>query len=257
MRPLLWLLAGTAGCFYVVDPNVRVESIASEGEVHRIVIDADAGKVDLHGANRSDVGGTATIWWGAHEPNLHLTEADGVLTVVVDCRPAASVCSVDLDLAVPYGVQADVRTGAGEVVVLDIDEVLVDTGSGSVSVDGIAGDVTIESGSGGLAVDHVGGDVTAETGSGGITGGTLLGDRLVFETGSGSIDLGAAGFTLLDAQTGSGSIEIAVPEGAYDVDAHTGSGSIDVHGLIDDPEADSQIYARTGSGSIAIRGTRP
>lgn len=101
------------------------------------------------------------------------------------------------------------------------------TGSGSMEVGGIQGEVTAETGSGSIHVDNIGPKAHLSTGSGSIRGTKLHGGASL--------------------QTGSGNIEAAV-DAAGDVTAHTGSGHIQLDGL------NGGARVTTGSGSIAVSG---
>jgi len=120
-----------------------------------------------------------------------------------------------------------------------------ETGSGSVSVDGVKGPVKAQSGSGSLRLSNLGDELHGNTGSGDVRVESVKGDvHLV--TGSGSIEAtGVAGnFT---ATTGSGRVKVeAVGTGRMEVE--TGSGGIEVRGV------HGSLRARTGSGGISAEG---
>ena len=120
-----------------------------------------------------------------------------------------------------------------------------ETGSGSVTVDGVKGPVKAQSGSGTLRLSNLGDELHGNTGSGDVRVESVKGDvHLV--TGSGSIEaLGVAGnFT---ATTGSGRVRVEeVARGRVEVE--TGSGGIEVRGVR------GPLRARTGSGGITAEG---
>ncbi len=119
------------------------------------------------------------------------------------------------------------------------------TGSGSVSVSGIAGPLDASTGSGSITAADIGSEVAASTGSGSIHIDGANG-RLKASTGSGSIRAtGVAG--AIDASTGSGSITLEQIS-AGDVEATTGSGAIEISGV------KGRLRAGTGSGSIRAEG---
>lgn len=156
--------------------------------------------------------------------------------------------SISFEITVP----ADTRVKAG-------------TGSGSMTVDGVAEIIKARSGSGRVKLNNIGGDAVASTGSGSIRAegiaGTFDGD-----TGSGRIYLaqsapgdvkvstGSGGIELhnidgaLHARAGSGRVRVdGIQNGTWDID--TGSGSVNID-LPD--EAAFQLDAESSSGSIVV-----
>jgi hypothetical protein len=145
-------------------------------------------------------------------------------------------------------------TGSGRVEVSDVegDDVLIDTGSGSVTLDGAkARSVQIDTGSGSVSTSNVDADDTMiDTGSGSVTLDLvrLTGGRHVIDTGSGGVTLmlPSDASVVIRAETGSGGIDL-------DVAAQLKSMSRDrVELQIGDGRASVEID--TGSGSIRIRG---
>jgi len=119
------------------------------------------------------------------------------------------------------------------------------TGSGALTVEGIAGPVEIETGSGAVTVDDVAGRVRAETGSGRVKA-RSIGGRLLLSTGSGAIKVSDVDGDV-DATTGSGAIKVDGCVAA--VRLTTGSGAIDLRLGNDSGYA---LDATTGSGRIAV-----
>jgi hypothetical protein len=120
-----------------------------------------------------------------------------------------------------------------------------DTGSGSMTVDGIRGPLEASTGSGGITAGNIGDAVRATTGSGSIHLDNING-TVRANTGSGGIRANAVGGAFTGS-TGSGSIAVQL-SAAGDVDVHTGSGGIEVTGV------QGALRARTGSGSIRAQG---
>lgn len=83
---------------------------------------------------------------------------------------------------------------------------VIDDGSGSMSVSDVSGSVNIDDGSGSITLANIGGALSINDGSGSITARKLGGDVSI-EDGSGSIDVeGVAGSVIID--DGSGSIGV-------------------------------------------------
>jgi hypothetical protein len=121
----------------------------------------------------------------------------------------------------------------------------LDTGSGSIQVEGISGDLVLDTGSGSISGSRLQGSVHADTGSGNIVIDGLQGD-LIADTGSGSIS--AAGLSgAFTGDTGSGSISVSGSLSRFSAD--TGSGSVTIRSQ-QPPLNDSLVD--TGSGSIAV-----
>jgi hypothetical protein len=119
------------------------------------------------------------------------------------------------------------------------------SGSGSLSVSGIAGPVVVETGSGSTELTDIGGAAEARTGSGSIHA-RGIGGAFTGSTGSGQIEVRQTARGDVAASTGSGSIEISGVDGAARV--RTGSGSVTIDGKPTGPwELD------TGSGSVHAR----
>jgi len=120
-----------------------------------------------------------------------------------------------------------------------------ETGSGSVSVDGVMGPVKATSGSGSLHLTNLGDELHGKTGSGDVRVESVKGD-VHLETGSGSIEAtGVAGNFM--ANTGSGRVKLE-EVAAGRVEVGTGSGGIEVRGV------HGSLRAHTGSGGITAEG---
>ena len=124
---------------------------------------------------------------------------------------------------------------------------VIDDGSGPITVDGIASNVRIDDGSGPIELGRTG-DVDIDDGSGSIK---------LEDTGAVKIDDGSGSITIVRAagdvyvEDGSGTIEIRGVQGSVTVD--DGSGDIE----IDDVEHDL-VIEEEGSGSLRytnVRGT--
>ncbi len=90
--------------------------------------------------------------------------------------------SLDLVIAVPQGLNAEVEDGSGDTRITDVGSLDANDGSGSFSVIGAAGSVRITDGSGDLTIENVGGDVNS------IEVNKVGKDFRVESKGSGSID---------------------------------------------------------------------
>jgi hypothetical protein len=192
------------------------ENLVIDEPVESIRVDVGSGDVKLVGADVSEVTVSARI----EGPSNHLAHSleDGHLTLTDDCHD--SHCSVDVTATVPAGVLGDLRTGSGDLTVVDLLAPLVlQTGSGDI-----------------LGWDLAGLDLNAETGSGDV-----------------SLDVAEAA-ERVTVQTGSGDVTLDVPAGSYRLSVSTGSGDSAFHNVTGDSEALGAIDVVTGSGDVTIRG---
>jgi hypothetical protein len=132
-----------------------------------------------------------------------------------------------------------------EIVVPAGTEVISHTGSGSMTISGVAGPVEAKTGSGSIALTDIGDSVTARSGSGAIRASEIAG---AFEahTGSGSVHLTQVAPGDVDVTVGSGKAELRGVVGALRVKA--GSGRVEIDG-----RQEGAWNVDTGSGSVRIK----
>jgi hypothetical protein len=156
--------------------------------------------------------------------------------------------SLDLVIAVPQGLNADVEDGSGDTKITDVGSLDANDGSGSFSVIGAAGSVRITDGSGDLTIENVGGDVKVDDGSGDINVRNVTGSFIVESDGSGGIYATDVKGSVVVQNDGSGSIEVNKVGKDFRVESK-GSGSIDyadVSGQVDIPERHRDRRYRSG-----------
>ncbi len=133
---------------------------------------------------------------------------------------------IHLDVELPKGMDLVIDDGSGPMTVANIDGVVkiddgsgpltltnignhvkIDDGSGPIKINGVQGDLTIDDGSGPVEVNGVSGNMKIEDGSGSIVANEIGGDFKV-DDGSGDIIVKnlAGDFDLID--DGSGSIRV-------------------------------------------------
>jgi hypothetical protein len=174
--------------------------------------------------------------------------------------------SISYEITTPADTRLRSRTGSGGVSVEGIrGAVDASTGSGSVDVARVGGEVHAHTGSGRIALDSIQGRVDAQTGSGSIDARQVAGPS-VLHTGSGSLHLDQTAAGPVRAHTGSGVVNIRLPQsGGFELKAHTGSGRvhmdqpITVHGTFSNHNLHGVVRGggplvevSTGSGSIRI-----
>lgn len=120
--------------------------------------------------------------------------------------------------------------------------VRVETGGGSVEINGVAGRVEIESGGGKIGLDDIGGSVNAETGGDSIDIGTVGGD-VKLETGGGNITIKSVKGQI-HAETGGGNVLVMSGDQGAVIEA--GGGNVEIRRCM------GRVKATTGGGSINL-----
>ncbi len=136
--------------------------------------------------------------------------------------------AIHLEVEVPRHMDLVIDDGSGSMTISDIDgTVKIDDGSGSITIHNIGNDVEVDDGSGSLKISDVNGDVEVDDGSGSVTLTNIAG-TVDIEDGSGSIDAnGVAGDFKVD--DGSGDVVVKNLEGEFKL-IDDGSGGIKVNG---------------------------
>jgi DUF4097 and DUF4098 domain-containing protein YvlB len=201
---------------------------------------------------------------------IQMVEQGNGLVVRAQNPRRLSNAAVNFEITAPPGTRLDAHSGSGSVQVNGLEGgVRVDTGSGSVTLRDLKGDVDAHTGSGSMEASKVEGSLVLDTGSGRVTIEDMVGDSKA-HTGSGGIDVyGARGIGLFDTgsgsveyegspvgecrfKTGSGSITLRLPADLdARVDLHTGSGSIDVAYPVDGQASRNDVQGVIGSGDGA------
>ena len=153
--------------------------------------------------------------------------------------------AISYDVTVPATTRANSSTGSGSQTVEGIAGPLrISTGSGTLRVANIGSEVRANTGSGEITLDSVKGSVTASTGSGNISAKGVAGG---FEarTGSGSVRLDQVAAGNVTVSTGSGEVTLNNVKGGLRVG--TGSGTIRAQG-----EMTGDWSVETASGSVNI-----
>lgn len=165
----------------------------------------------------------------APRPEQHVS--GGLLTFDTGCTGS---CYVDYRLEVPASATVKLESSSGRVTVTGVAAADVETSSGDVKVERIAG------------------ALKARTSSGDITGSALAGPGADIRSASGDARLTfATSPNSVAAETGSGNVTLTVPSAPYRVDVSTTSGDRRV-ALPTDPSADARLAVRTTSGDVSV-----
>jgi hypothetical protein len=217
----LLLLSGTAfGLSEALHRDATTRTILAN-PVHRIVVRADAGDVDIRAGLTGDVVVTRRDAWVVDRPTVSERYADGVLTIRTRCGGLKSVlrCRSNLQIDAPPAVDVAVRTEAGDV-----------------DLRGLSGRADVQTASGDIRTHRLE-PVTV---------------RALTDAGNVTLDLfGEPART--EAESNGGNVRVTVPYGPYHVDANAAAGSVKVEGVIRDDLAPQAIDALTNAGDITVR----
>lgn len=125
--------------------------------------------------------------------------------------------AIDLDVQMPAGVSLVVDDGSGSMVISGVAaSVKVDDGSGSLEIND-AGDIDIDDGSGSITITNASGDVYVNDGSGSIDISGVAGS-VTLDDGSGSITVDDVAKDLIIEDDGSGSVSFSNVRGVVEQD---------------------------------------
>ena len=141
---------------------------------------------------------------------------------------------VDIEVRLPKGTHFGMGNRSIDVVLRMPKEadLEVRTGDGSITVDGLQGEIILHTGDGSIRATGLSGRLKADTGDGSMHVRGRF-DVLDLRTGDGGIDAAAEAGSKVDAawslRSGDGSITLRVPDGlGAELDAQSGDGSISV-----------------------------
>lgn len=247
-----WVLAGTIvaavtllfGTVQVISLLARStdETTTTFTAVRHLVVGNDAGSIRL----RPSGDGTLTVerkeTRGLTAPDYSERMEGDRLVVEADCAGPFGWCEVQLDIAVPAGVDVEASGGGGSVRADGLDAGLrLRSSGGSITVVG-SGPV--------LDLSSSGGSVNVE--------GARAGDVKVRSSG-GSVRVRSAVVPdSVDARSSGGSVTVEVPDGptAYRVDATSSGGSSRTQ-VRTDPTSARRITANSSGGSVTVRYLSP
>jgi hypothetical protein len=182
--------------------------------------------------------------------------------------------AVDVTVLIPSGTALKIGTFSASVTVRGRSGGAdVSTGSATVELDEVDGDLRLRFGSGSGRVGRVAGSAVVRCGAGNAQFGEVVGD-LSCGSGSGELDVacargavrsrtgsGTARFAAVygdvDVASGSGELSIGLPAGiAARLDVTTGSGRVEsdlpIHDVPQRQSGSITVRARTGSGNIRV-----
>ena len=218
---VMCLLTAFAGLFAVntlLDSD-KTDTFAVSESVHKLVVAADAGDVNVLATDADHVTVRRTTHWVTSEPKPTKTVSGGVLRLADDCEAWTTFrCETSYRIEVPRGLAVEVKADSGDV-----------------DVRGVTGAVN-------LASD-----------SGDVSGHALAGARLRATSDSGDVRLGLVSSPLsVEALSDSGDVDVDLPRGEYALDTHTDSGDTTVRDIVRYDRADHAVKARSDSGDVTV-----
>ena len=252
--------SGATGSFQEtlsVDGPLILDVSTGSGSIE--IISGDSQRVEVTGHIKVGAGSFFGLFSGSSSEKQELVDrlvdeppislVDGHLKVGhLKGREFERNVSISYEIVVPAGTEVLSHTGSGAMTISGVaGPVEAKTGSGSITLTDIGDSVNARSGSGGIRADNIAGAFEAHTGSGNVrltqvapgdvivtagSGGAKLHGvvgALRVKAGSGRVEIDGRQEGAWNVDTGSGSVRIRLPEdAAFELDAHTGSGGITV-----------------------------
>lgn len=157
----------------------------------------------------------------------------------------------DLAIAVPDGKSLFIYQGVGKVTVRNVEGRLhIDTGGAGVSVSGTRGRLSLDTGSSEVELTNVRADeVLIDSGSGSVRGSGITATALNLDTGSGDVELTGVSAERVLLDSGSGSVSLSLLTDVDQLEIDSGSGNVTLHvpAILG-----GQLFADTGSGDFEI-----
>ncbi|WP_329427225.1 DUF4097 family beta strand repeat-containing protein [Streptomyces sp. NBC_01268] len=223
------------GCSFDDGPKKTASADATVTEAITAVdvSDARSGSIEVTPGTGPGVTVRRTVHYrGDTVPEPAQRVSGGVLTLTNGT--CSDSCSVDYRLEVPASAKVTLDSSSGDITVAGVAAAEIETSSGSVRADRIAGPLKISTSSGPITAENLGApSVDAHSDSGDV--------RLVFPKAPNSVAV----------ETTSGDATVQVPPAPYRVDIDTSSGSREIT-VPTDPAAPSHLSVKTTSGDVRI-----
>lgn len=151
-----------------------------------------------------------------------------------------SYAYLDLQAQLPTSMPVTINTGSGDAYVTGLTQLNVQTGSGDLHADHIAGEVTVTAGSGDVELSDIGSLNAGSVGSGDVKARNVHKSVIIGTVGSGDVTLEHVGGSVNVSTIGSGDLNVKDVGGDLSVGAK-GSGDVvhsDVRGKVNVPHED-------------------
>jgi hypothetical protein len=231
-------VSALAGCYVSVSVGSlqhRTSSYSVAGRVRTLVVNDQAGDVDVTGADTGTVRITNHVTFRHSAPATTHRLSAGALTLNSSC-PDLQTCTVSYRIVVPRATAVRIHDDAG-----------------TISVDSVSGPVTASTNAGDIDLGSLSGPIDAIDHAGSIRGRALAAPQATLRLTAGEINATfSAAPAAITAVTAVGSIDLRVPgDVPYDVRASATVGSTRVVVARDQKSAHA-ITATTDTGSIVI-----
>jgi lia operon protein LiaG len=155
----------------------------------------------------------------------------------------------DIVVRVPEGQSADSYLLVGSLSANGVrGNLRLDAGAARVTADRVTGVLHVDAGSGSVLLRDIrGSQLVVDVGSGSITAEDLRVDRCTFDTGSGRVSGSNVACEVMNADTGSGTVRFAALS-SNDITVDTGSGGVS----LDLTRAARNLRVESGSGGVTL-----
>lgn len=225
------------GCAVSVGALQRhTNSYSVSGRVQMLVVNAQAGGVDVTGGDTGTVAVTEHITFEHTAPATTHRLHGGTLVLASNC-PALETCGVSYTIVVPTATS-----------------VMVTDDAGTIRLDSLSGPITAHTNAGDIDLDSVSGPIDVSGHAGSVLGQDISSPQAALRVSAGSVDatFSTAPATITATAT-VGSVTLRVPgTESYAVHASATVGSISVT-VARNPGSPHVITASTTTGSITIR----
>lgn len=260
--PLATSLLLLSGCIIHVssvnaDVKKQQQLALSSAELKALIIDADAGSLQIKGnENADEISVTATIYTNEEQNNYTLTlkqQADKAVLIAKHYNKTLGIQiyngdspTIDLVVTVPSHFNLDIDDDSGDINIDSMQgNITLDDDSGSIDINS-ANNVTIDDDSGDISLQNIRGNVQIDDDSGSITINKVTGN-LSIEDDSGDINLNDINGAV-NIDDNSGQINATMLGNNLYIEDESGDIEVDnVNGL---------VTIKDGSGDIRVNNTR-
>jgi hypothetical protein len=256
--PLALLVIGWTGLTAAAFAGLGSSRVNLAVPVHgrTAAVSVDEGNISAGPGPASQLRVRGTLRYSLVRPQLSWQRSPSAVAFHAHCRVPTGVCSFDFAVTVPAGARSEFTSGSGNVTVSGLaGTVTLSTASGDIHATRISGRATISDHSGDITVTSLSADrVRIMNDSGNITGRGVSSRQLTAQDQSGDITVV---FTkvpdLVRVSNSSGNITLVFPPGpaAYRVSASTSSGRTSVN-VPQSPTSPHVVSVTDQSGDITI-----
>lgn len=253
------LAAGAEECRYSAPHNADLDAAG----LSSLLLDLGSADLDIHsvpGLARIEVRGTACASDASWLPDLQISanrNGNGATVAVQNNHQhntfglfGSSYAYLKLQVSVPATLAVNVHSGSGDVKASQLASLDIDSGSGDLIADHIAGALNLSLGSADVKATQVGSVYVRKSGSGDVRVDGVRGDVHADHSGSGDLSFNHVGGGVEVGSTGSG--DVTLNDVGHDVRVgHTGSGDVNADGV-----GGSFTVGSSGSGDIHYKNVK-